>query len=221
MVSRKLMAVWVVLDFALLAAGVVTLALSIVWKSPDLLRNMVISNTDLTTGLVLSIALLVTWAISVGAVIQPVHVTVGLVVLNWVLIIDALVIVIIGTFIWFFTLQERANFHKIFAAMSPTTQIAIQDKLQCCGYFNSSDVINIGGSFCTNQTFANLNTTASCVGPITSYADMTLNNMFTTVYGYMAIILALFLASLCVINKRVEQERFRRIDEKRGGRGFV
>jgi hypothetical protein len=37
----------------------------------------------------------------------------------------------------------------------------------------------------------------------------------------MAVVIALFLASLCVINKRVEEERFKRIDAKRGGRGFV
>jgi hypothetical protein len=59
------------------------------------------------------------------------------------------------------------------------------------------------------------------------------------VYGYMAVILCLLLASLCVIKKvtsipfkcqsqqlnfnsqRQEDERFKKIDAKRGGRGFV
>jgi hypothetical protein len=37
----------------------------------------------------------------------------------------------------------------------------------------------------------------------------------------MAIVLSLFLASMCVIKRRQEEERFKRIDSKRGGRGFV
>lgn len=48
MVSRKLMGVWVGLDILLLAAGALTLALSIVWRAPNVLMNMVISKADLT-----------------------------------------------------------------------------------------------------------------------------------------------------------------------------
>ncbi|TDL27239.1 tetraspanin Pls1 family [Rickenella mellea] len=219
MPSKKLLGVWAFLDVLLLAAGVLTIVLSIVWKMPDLLRDMVISHADLTTGLILGIALIVTWAISVGAIIQPNHVTIGLVILNWVLILDGVVILIIGSFVWFFTLQERANFHKVFSMQSAATQIAVQDKLKCCGYFNSTDLLQIGGSVCQSQAIADSQT--PCVGPITSFADMTLNNIFSSIYGFMAIVLCLFLASLCVINKRMEEERFRKIDEKRGGRGFV
>jgi len=184
------------------------------------MRNLVISNDDLLIGLVLAVVLLATWALSIGAIIQPNHITIGLVILNWTLIVDAIGIMLMGSWIWFYTLQERANFHVVFAAQTPAIQSAIQDKLQCCGYFNSTDLLQIGGSFCQNQTFANtLN--SPCVGPITAFADMTLNNIFTTIYGYMAIAIALFLASLCVINVRLQEERFKKIDEKRGGRGFV
>lgn len=48
MVSKKLMGAWVALDLCLLAAGVLTLALSIVWRAPNVLMNMVISSADLT-----------------------------------------------------------------------------------------------------------------------------------------------------------------------------
>jgi hypothetical protein len=48
MVSRVLMGVWAALDFLLLAAGAVALALSIVWRRPDLLMNMVLTTADLT-----------------------------------------------------------------------------------------------------------------------------------------------------------------------------
>lgn len=47
MVSKTLMSVWVALDILLLAAGVLTLALSIVWRAPNILINMVLSSADL------------------------------------------------------------------------------------------------------------------------------------------------------------------------------
>jgi hypothetical protein len=48
MVSKRLMGVWAFFDLTLLAAGVVSLALSIVWRRPNLLMNMVLSGADLT-----------------------------------------------------------------------------------------------------------------------------------------------------------------------------
>lgn len=39
---------WWFFNLTLLAAGVVTLALSIVWRQPDLLMNLVLSKMDLT-----------------------------------------------------------------------------------------------------------------------------------------------------------------------------
>jgi hypothetical protein len=224
MVSKALMGIWAFLDVCLLAAGAVSLAMSIVWRSPNLLLNMVISDAYLTSGMVLGIALLVTFAISIGAIVQRNHVTIGLVILNWTLIIDALGIIIIGSFVWFFTLRERDNFHRIYAAQSPETRLAIQDKLKCCGYFNSTDLAEVGGRFCVSENFIrNINNATQnfCVTPITAFADNTLTNVFTTIYGFMAVIICLFLASLCVINKRLEDERFKKIDAKRGGRGFV
>jgi len=225
MVSRKLMGVWAALDFLLLIAGAVALSLSLIWRAPNTLMNMILSPADLTAGTILGVALLATCAISVAAIVQKSHVTIGLVILNYALLLDAIGIVIIGTFVWFFTLQERSNFHRLWLQASPQTRTMLQDQFKCCGYFNGSDQAEIGGLFCQNQEFisglATDVTTNFCVTPITNFADMTLNNVFTTVYGYMAIVLCLLLTSLCVIKKRQEDERFKKIDAKRGGRGFV
>jgi hypothetical protein len=225
MVSRILIGVWAVLDFFLLATGVVMLSLSMTWRAQNPLMNMVLSLSDLTAGTILGIAFLVTFAISIGAIVQKSHVTIGLVILNYALLMDAIGIVIIGTYFWFFTLQERANFHRLWLQASSQTRITLQDQFKCCGYFNGTDKAEIGGSFCQTQQFVSGLvsdvTTNFCVTPITNFADMTLNNVFTTVYGFMAVILCLLLASLCVIKKRQEDERFKKIDAKRGGRGFV
>jgi len=225
MVSTKLMAVWSFLDFCLLACGVLAVVLASVWRAPNILMNMVLSNADLTAGTILGVALLVTFVISIGAIVQKNHVTVGLVLLNYALLVDAIGIVVIGTFVWFFTLQERANFHKLWAEATPLVRTTLQDQFKCCGYFNGTDTVEIGGTFCVSQAFVNTlaanQTSNFCVTPVTSFADETLNNVFTTVYGFMAVVLCLLLASLCVIKKRQEDERFKRIDAKRGGRGFV
>jgi len=224
MVSKVLLGVWAALDVLLLAAGAVALALSIVWRAPNILMNMVLSPADLTAGTVLGVALIVTFVISVAAIVQRNHVTIGLVILNYALLIDAIGILVIGTFVWFFTLEERANFHKLWLDATPTTRLTLQNQFKCCGYFDGADLAEIGG-FCQSQDFINKLdpnvATNFCVTPVTGFADFTLNNVFTTVYGYMAIVLCLLLASLCVIKKRQEDERFKKIDAKRGGRGFV
>lgn len=48
MPSQKLMLSWWFFNITLLAAGAVTLALSIVWRQPNLLMNLVLPAMDLT-----------------------------------------------------------------------------------------------------------------------------------------------------------------------------
>jgi hypothetical protein len=223
------MAVWTFLDACLLVAGAISIAFSFVWRKPDLLMNMVLSNADLTAGLALGILLTLTFLFSVGAIVQRNHVTIGLVILNYLLILCAIGIIIIGTFVWVYTLRERDNFHEVYTQIPASTRVFIQDKFSCCGYFSGSDLVE-PSNFCnpTQISFISSldpsdvnNSQFYCVTPVTKFADMTLNNIFTTVYGFIAIVLGLLLASLCVINMRKEEERFKRIDAKRGGRGFV
>lgn len=47
MVSKALMGVWVAFDILLLAACALTLALSVVWRAPNILINMVLSSAAL------------------------------------------------------------------------------------------------------------------------------------------------------------------------------
>ncbi|KAG9097719.1 phospholipid scramblase 1 [Ceratobasidium sp. 370] len=218
MPSKTLTAVWAGLDFILLLAGGISIAFSIIWRAPDLLRDLVISTTDLNAGLGLGIMFAITFVISIAAILTPKATTGGLKALNWTLIADSAATIIIGSIVWFFTLQERKNFSEVWGQQSTETLGRIQERFQCCGYYNGTDRA-IGTGVCASQTFA-LNSTG-CVGPVTDFADYTLNNIFTSVYGFQAIIIALFLATTCIINKRVEEERFRKIDAKRGGRGFV
>jgi len=219
------MGVWLALDGLLLISGLISVILSQAWRVPNAILNMVLSNAELTAGTVLGIALIVTFLISIVAIAQKNHVTLGFVIFNYALLLDAMGIIIIGTFVWWYTLEERANFHQLWLQASSATRIGLQDQFQCCGYFNGADLAEIGGNFCVSRDFVNSLPSADlnsfCVTPVTGFADSTLNNIFTTVYGFMAIVVCLLLTTLCVIRKRQEDERFKKIDAKRGGQGFV
>jgi hypothetical protein len=225
MPSKYLYGFYGLFTLGLTIAGIISILFSILWRRQDMLLNMTFSSGDLNAGLAMGIAFLITTALSIGAVIQRNHVTIGLVLLNWVLISDAIIVLVVGSFVWFYTLRERAEYHVKYARLQPSQRIAVQDMFSCCGYFNASDLVEIGGNFCQNSTFVNsLNPTVTnnfCVSPVTHHVDVSLNDVFSTTYGFMAGIIGLFLSSLCVIKVRQEIERFRRIDAKRGGRGFV
>lgn len=218
MLSKKLIGAWAFFNICLMAAGVLSLTLSIVWRQPNLLLNLTFSSMDLTAGSVLGIILLATFLLSLVVIIQ--RGTLGLKILNWVLLVNILIILFMGTYIWIFTLHERNNYHAVFGQQSNQTKILIQDMLKCCGYFNAADEVAFGGATCPTQAAATaLNN--FCVTPITKFTDSTLNNVFSTIDGFMAIVIGLFLANMCVIKKRQEFERFEKIDAKRGGHNFI
>jgi len=223
MPSKQLMGTWIFLDFCLLVSGLISLIVSIVFQSKDLIRNIIISPQDLLAGMILGIMLIATFLFSIPAIIQRNHVVIGLHILKWLLFLDGVAIFAVGSFVWFYTLTMRAGYHEVVSKLPNATIEAMQNTLQCCGYFNSSDLVVIGG-FCVNETFVTTtinNTQNFCVTPLTAASDFTLNNIFTSVYGFMAVVIGLGLATMCVINKRLEEERFKRIDAKRGGSGFV
>jgi len=206
--------------------GAVSIAFSIIFGQPNLFFNMIFSKADLTSGLITGIFLAATAVLAIFAAVQRNHVTTGLVWLNWMLIADFVVVLVVGTRIWFFSLRQRAEFFNIYSALPTETRVQIQDMFSCCGYFKGNDsTVVVGQGFCANQTFVdNLDTTVLtnfCVSPITAKTDYALENTFTSIFAFMVPIFGLFLASLCVIHVRNEIERFKKIDSKRGGRGFV
>ena len=165
--------------------------------------------------MVLGILYAVTFLISVGAIIQRNHVTIGLIVFNWLLILDTAFTVIFACILWFRTLQEEDNFEKVWIATSNQTRLTLQDEWKCCGYGNGTD-FEIGGSVCSTLQVANA--TIGCMNQFTAEADSLLNQTFTwvyssldsdvcrsrfarTIWGFTAITTPLFIATLCVMKK--------------------
>jgi hypothetical protein len=65
---------------------------------------------------------------------------------------------------------------------------------------------------CTSPASAALIT--GCATPITSFANVYLDEFFTAVFGMVGIDGVLIMATACLLKERKERERFRHIDEK-------
>ncbi len=55
-----------------------------------------------------------------------------------------------------------------------------------------------------------------CATPISSFANVFLDNIFTSLFGIVAIDAVFVMATVCLVKDRKERERFRHIDEKNG-----
>jgi hypothetical protein len=98
-------------------------------------------------GSVLGIILLATFVLSLLVIIQ--RGTLGLKILNWVLLANSIVILFVGTYIWVFTLHERNNYHAVFGQQSNETKILIQDMVRSnrtCDSWLCVDFLNLYSS---------------------------------------------------------------------------
>jgi tetrahydromethanopterin S-methyltransferase subunit F len=152
MPSRILTAVWAALDFGLMVSGIVCIAFSFIWRAPNLVRDLTISHLDLngrstphsmrrTTflyygtnltcsgGLILGIMLEIAFVISLFAITQPKPLTSGFRLFNWVLVADSIAIIVVGSTVWFYTLEERAEYQEVWLQQAVSTQIQLQDKV--------------------------------------------------------------------------------------------
>ncbi|OCF45767.1 hypothetical protein I317_00255 [Kwoniella heveanensis CBS 569] len=224
---KKLLIVWSLLDFCLLAAGVLCIVTSIILTQPSqLIIGMMKDHFDFKMiGISLGSTFIAGTVLAIPAIISSYEKMALLKALNWYLVVLASLTLAFGSWVWMFSLEQISEFEQIWHRTPEATQQAIQNKFSCCGYFNgtlSGGLITQAG-FCTDSEMAA--SQPGCQTIITSASspgsDYTLSNIFTTIFGFEAIIAALFLATVCVINERNVAVRFKRIDEKRGGGGFV
>ncbi|KAK6903533.1 hypothetical protein L486_03100 [Kwoniella mangroviensis CBS 10435] len=224
---KKLTIVWSFLDLCLLSAGVLCIVSAILFSQPQHLISALIKTriNFQIIGICLGSTYIFGTLLSLPAILSSVENSKLLMMLNWWLVILASLTLAFGSYVWMFSLQQISEFFEIWSEQSENVQQTIQDKFSCCGYFNGTSA---GGlttqlGFCTDSTFAANQT--GCSSKITSAqspgSDYTLENIFTSIYGFEVIIGLFFLATVCVINERNITVRFKRIDEKRGGGGFV
>ncbi|KAL7415186.1 tetraspanin [Mrakia frigida] len=225
---KKLTIIWSLLNVCLLAAGALTIAFSFVWRKQDTLLNMVISTMELNAGLALGILLVLTSFFAVPSILQSPNNNSLLIFLNWAVVGDIIAATVVGSIVWFYSLCQRDEFAVSWSGFTDPERVGIENMFSCCGYWNGTaaglfiphDLTTATITpFCNDAVFAANQT--GCVASIVQFTDPTLEQTFSSMYGYVVILILYGLATTCLINERNLLVRFRKIDAKRGGSGFV
>lgn len=232
--DKRYVLAWLFFDFLHFGGAAVCFVFAFIWRGlgpadltlPNLLlRRLVVSEKDSLAAAALGTYIVLTCLYSIYVLLYTRKSGTSLKHLNAfnvAILVGLCTAVAIGSAVWFFTLHERTEFEEIWMQQSPAIQAFLQDSLQCCGYWNASASGHFTAStgFCgTPQVEANATFATACVVPMLQYADNTLNNVFSTVYGIVVIQCCLFLATSCLRADKKEMERFRQIDAKIGRRG--
>jgi len=233
-----------ILDVIFLLAGIFVIVISFIWKgmlsrpvplNGEVFLRLAVSELILDAGIVFAGGVFMTVLISLwplttkptkdNEATKPVVIYIGS------LLITSLITMSIGTTIWFYTLREKAEFLPVWQAQSSTTQVFIQDTLSCCGWFNATTEglfdSNLQTGFCQDPSSLPVNVDPNvhigCEQGFIKKVDYILNNIFSTIYGFMVIQFLMLLAAATVGNLRIQEKRFLRIDYKSLGHkgGFV
>lgn len=116
-ISYITLLVFVGLGMALLTVGLALTTFAIMWMDDNSMHNMVLANGDLTGVLIIGAMFITTFLFSLPGLLHVFTLspnkefsTRPLGILCLALILDQLAVVIVGTMIWWRTLQERATF---------------------------------------------------------------------------------------------------------------
>ncbi|KAF2116714.1 tetraspanin [Lophiotrema nucula] len=176
-------------------------------------QNLLLDQCPLTAGVVNSIFVFVTFLLSLPALFLP-HNRGWLRAQGWLVVFCATFTLGLGLSVWVGTLQTRRGLSVIWGRESPLVQSLLQQKFNCCGYFNSTTPPFVQDSTCINSLVAAQK--GGCIGQFSSFASRYLDIIFTAAFGIVGIDVILVLCVAMVLKYRQEQERYRHIDEKNG-----
>jgi hypothetical protein len=103
---------------------------------------------------------------------------------SWFVFVASITLLVLGLKIWTLTLQEKTNILNAYNSASPDVIAALENELNCCGFFNSTSPSYIVSNTCPNDAVAA--TRAGCVVALQPYADLFLNR---SVYHRLLLIL--------------------------------
>lgn len=78
----------------------------------------------------MGVVLLASWIVSIIAVLSPTAQVTGFIVLNWMLMLDVVAILVVGTSLWFFTLHIEDNYLAVWQSLSNASKIVVQDEVR-------------------------------------------------------------------------------------------
>ncbi|OAA61823.1 tetraspanin [Niveomyces insectorum RCEF 264] len=219
--ANKVLVAYVVADALFVVSGAIMLGFSLVvrgnlGKPPsngtEAAIDLLYSKFPLTAGIVNAIAYFVTFLFTIPAIIMP---TRGWLTFSMYLVLaTALFSLVLGLDLWILTLNTKEEFALLWTQQPAQVQDLMQTAFQCCGYFNSTSPAFVTDSTCTSPAAAAL--VRGCAAPISSFANIFIDDIFTGVFGMCGIAGLLILATACLLKDRKERERFRYIDEKNG-----
>ncbi|KFA79305.1 hypothetical protein S40288_03439 [Stachybotrys chartarum IBT 40288] len=216
---NKVHAVACAADFLFLVTGCIQLGFSLIVRSQmfdrptegqQAVRNLLYQRFPLDAGIANGALILVAFALTLPALIMPAR--------GWLKVAGGAVTacglftLIIGVILWVMTLRIRADFAGIYVAQEPSVQELMQTSFECCGYQNSTSPAFITDPTCPSPAAAAL--VRGCGGPISSFGNIILDNIFTAVFGMVGIDALFILVLACLRKDRKERERYRHIDEK-------
>lgn len=176
-------------------------------------ENLLLGQCPLTAGVVNSVFIFVTFLLSLPALFLPTN-RGWLRTQGWLVVVCATFTLGLGLAVWVDTLQTRAELSELWQRESPLIQSLLQEKFNCCGYFNSTSPPFVQDGTCTNSLVAAQR--GGCIGPFSSFANRYLDLIFTAAFGIVGVDALLVLCVAMVLQYRQEQERYRHIDEKNG-----
>ncbi|KAG8168148.1 hypothetical protein KVR01_003837 [Diaporthe batatas] len=216
---NKVLGAYVAADFLFVATGAILVGFSVIvqnfmFETPteggQAVRNLLYQEFPLTAGIVNGVLVFVTFAFTLPAIAMP---TRGWLKLSgYMLVVNAVFSVILGLYLWILTLRTKDTLSPLWNAQPPKIQDLMQTTFACCGFFNSTSPAFVTDPTCPSPAAASL--MRGCAGPLSSFANVFIDNIFTAVFGMAGIDGVLILATACLLKDRKERERFRYIDSK-------
>lgn len=133
---------------------------------------------------------------------------------GWMVIVSGMFTLVIGLVIWIETLRTRAALNTSWGQQTPAVQSLLQQRFNCCGYYNSTSPPFVTDATCSTALIAAEK--QGCVGPFSSFVNSTLDLIFTAIFGIVALDMILLICVAVVAKDRKERERYRLIDAKVG-----
>ncbi|KAH6697625.1 tetraspanin [Plectosphaerella plurivora] len=223
--ANLILGFYIFVDFLFLVSGAIIMGFSLIvqankdeqpFEGRQAARNLIYQSFPFQAGIANAVMIFIAFAITLPGIITPMR---GwLKISGWFVTICGLFTLSIGVFLWVLTLRTQDLFRDIWLSSPPEVQSLMQESFQCCGYFNSTSPAFVTSNVCPSPAAAALQ--RGCLGPVSSFANVFLDNIFTAVFGFVGIDALLVISVTMVLKERKERERFRHIDEKAGYRTF-
>ncbi|KAF2639291.1 tetraspanin [Massarina eburnea CBS 473.64] len=217
----KLMLIFVGMDLLFAGCGGLLLGFSLTSEQrlretptiDNVTQNLLLGQCPLTGGVVNSIFIFATFLLSLPALFLPTN-RGWLRTQGWLVMFCAIFTLGLGLAVWVETLQTRAALGLIWTRETPLIQSLLQQKFNCCGYFNATSPPFQQDGTCINTLVAAQK--GGCIAAVSSFSNRYLDLIFTAAFGIVGVDIILVLLVAMVLQYRQEQERYRHIDEKNG-----